>query len=139
VNTTPPRFRPGERPLTLDGVPADMLARFDLAAGIGGQQAYRCEDPRAELVPIAAIVLMNPDRRLHRESLESILKGFRSGAALPPVQGYREPGATAVTLLAGMHRLAASRAVGFPMIPCELVTREDAEFAGYTGAPPGAG
>lgn len=117
-------------PLTLDGVPDELLAECDLRPGGATSEAYRCTDRAAVLAPLA--VVCGPQARLlNRERLVKILRGFRDGADLPPVVAYAEATAGAIELLQGVHRWRASLAYGFTYIPCVLVSLTEALEAGY--------
>ena len=71
-------------------------------------------------------------RKLNREALASILRGFRDNDDIPPVEVFCEPDPPAVHLLHGAHRWRASLTFGFSQLPCEPKTRSFAkEFRGY--------
>jgi hypothetical protein len=54
-----------------------------------------------------------------RERVKSILNGFRSGAAIPPVEVVRQPTSAEFRykLVAGAHRFYCSLAAGFSHVP----------------------
>ena len=114
------------RPLTLDGVPDSLLAEYGFTRGNATEPSYRCNDPTATLVSLLELIVP-PGRRLNVEALRDVLAVLRDEAALDPVSVFREPGAVQATLLDGLHRWHVSRALGFPSIPCTLLSREEAE------------
>jgi hypothetical protein len=97
--------------------------------------SYRCADPKAILIPIADVI--GPGhRKLNRDALADILRGFLDGDDIPPVEVFMEPHTHEVHLLHGAHCWQASLAFGFVQIPCEPKTREFAEVArGYPPRP----
>lgn len=121
------------RPLTLDEIPGELLAELGLRPGGATGASYRCSDPVAFLIPLTEVAAPT-GRRLNREALASVLRGFKDGDAIPPVVVFREPEADTATLLDGLHRLRASAAVGYTMIPCTQPSRGDAEVV-YCYAP----
>ena len=115
----------GPRDLTLDDVPHEMVA------GILGAESYRCATPNSLLLPVANI--RAPVRKLNREALESIIAGVRANESIEPIRVYLLDSAM-VDLLDGLHRLRTSIACRFRLIPCQLISLEDArEFFRYRG------
>jgi hypothetical protein len=122
------------RPLTLDGVPDELLAEFGLRRGGATLPSYRWADAAAVLVPLADIT--GPlQRKLNEESVRSLLRGIRDGADLPPVVVFREPGAQTAALLDGLHRVRVSIALGFVAIPALMISRDAAELGYRYGQP----
>ena len=112
----------------------ELLAEFGLARGAARGSSYRCTDPAALYLPLANMIVPQ-GRKLHEEVVKQILRGFRDGDDIAPVEAFYEPTTTEFHLLDGLHRWRASLACGFRQIPCELKTREFAEVArGYRGA-----
>jgi hypothetical protein len=88
------------------------------------------------MVPIVDVI--GPVRRkLNREALASILRGFRDNDDISPVIAFRETDPPGIHLIHGAHRWRASLVWGFAPIPAILVTRTEAEEAGYVGRPEG--
>jgi hypothetical protein len=114
------------RLLTLDGVPDSLLAEYGFTRGTAGVASYPCTDPSATLLPLTELIVP-VGRRLNTEAVRDLLAVLRDGAALEPVPVFREPGAAQATLLDGLHRWHVSRALGFPSIPCTLLSREEAK------------
>jgi hypothetical protein len=115
-----------ERELTLDDVPDDLLAECGLRRGGASTSAYQCTDPDAVLVALS--VLTGPShRKLNRDDLAKILRGFKDGDAIPPVDVFYDADNATTNLLHGAHRWKASLAFGFTLIPCKAMSREDAE------------
>jgi ParB-like chromosome segregation protein Spo0J len=92
--------------------------------------AYVCSDPGAALVPIAKLN-GSPDRKLNRDDLARILRGFRDSDAIPPVQVYHDAQVDLFDLIHGQHRWRASLAYGFTRIPCLMLSLDEALEAGY--------
>jgi hypothetical protein len=117
------------RPLTLPVVPDELLTDCGLRRGGAAAPSYRCGRAGAVLVAVTDIVAP-VGRMLNREALADILRGFRDGDEIPPIEVYADAGTHHV--LDGLHRLKASGAYGFTMIPCEPKTRAFAEeFRGF--------
>jgi len=126
------------RELTLTEITDELLAECGLCRRGATAQSYRCTDPGAVLVPIGDI-LAKP-RAVNPEALRRILRGFRDGDDIPPVDVFHDAGLAATHLLGGMHRWRASLAFGFVMIPCNPHSRSDAEGAfGYPSGVVGGG
>jgi hypothetical protein len=122
------------RPLTLTEVPDELLDECGLRRGGAATPSYHCADAAAVLVSITEVI--GPmHRKLNREALASILRGFRDRSDIAPVIAFREVNPPGIHLLHGAHRWRASLAFGFTAIPAILVTRTEAEDAGYTGSP----
>ena len=88
------------RPLTLDCVPDELLAECGLRRGAAMTPHYCCTDPAAVLVPLADVV--GPmQRKLNRDDLAKILRGFRDGDDIPPVLAFCEPDPPGIHLIHG--------------------------------------
>jgi len=122
------------RPLTLTEVTDELLAGCGLRRGGATTRSYRCVAEHTLQLAIDRLVLPT-GRKLNRETLIQILSGFRNRDALPSVPVFHDVEANTVTVLDGMHRVAASRAFGFADIPCTPVSAEDAELL-YGFRPP---
>jgi len=130
--------RMDRRPLTLDCVPDELLAECGLRRGAVMTPHYCCTDPAAVLVPLADVV--GPmQRKLNRDDLAKILRGFRDGDDIPPVLAFCEPDPPGIRLIHGAHRWRASLAFGFAQIPAISVDRWEAEEAGYQRPSPSSG
>jgi hypothetical protein len=114
------------RPLTLDGVSDSLLAEYGLSRGAAINATYRCSHQAAIPVPLGDVIVP-ASRKLNEEALRDILRGIRENADIDPIDVFREPGATRVTLLDGLHRWNVSMALALPMIPCRHVSRGEAE------------
>jgi hypothetical protein len=109
----------------------ELLAECGLARGAARATSYRCTDPAAVYVPLGNMIVPQ-GRKLNEDVVRQILRGFRDGDDIAPVEAFYEPRTTEFHLLDGLHRWRASLAFGFRQIPCELKTREFAEVArGY--------
>lgn len=123
----------GIRPLTLDEVSPALILEYGLRPGGSALPAYRCDDPSAVSLVLDELML-NTARKLHEPSVRWLLARIRDRLPIDPVPVFREPGAPRVTLLDGMHRWRVSRALGLACIPCNYVSRVDAETRyGYYG------
>jgi hypothetical protein len=122
------------RDLTLAEVPDELLKELGLRPNCLRAETYACSDSTAVLIPLAEISAP-PNRLLNREALRTVLIRMRDDLPLDPVPVFREESWEIATLLDGMHRLRASAALGFPMMPCRLVPRADAEVI-YGVQPP---
>ena len=71
------------------------------------------------------------DRKLNRDRLASVLRGFRDNCEMRPVIVFCESDLPGVHLLNGTHRWRASFAFGFAQIPAISVDHWQAEEAGY--------
>ena len=119
------------RPPTLFTISDELLAECGLVRGGARGTSYRCTDPVALYLPLRNMVVPQ-SRKLNEGVLRQILRGFRDGDDIPPVEAFYEPSKAEFHLLDGVHRWRASLAFGFPQIPCELKTRNFAEVArGY--------
>ena len=115
------------RSLTLADVSDELIAEHGLCRG--GAHSYRCNDPRAALVPLAEIV--GPEGRLlNEDAVRSILRGIRDGAELPPVELHPIRGANRLRLYHGMHRWRVAVALGYTAIPATLMSANAAESLG---------
>lgn len=65
-------------------------------------------------------------RLLNEVRLRRLLKGVRDGDDLPAIHVYRAPGAPMAVLVQGAHRWRVSLALGFLMIPCWLLSSDEA-------------
>jgi len=126
------------RTLTLDCVPDDLLAECGLRPGGASAPSYRCTDVSAILVPVASVI-GRMDRKLNRDDLARILRGFRDGAPMPAILVFCETEPPGIHLIHGAHRWRASLAFGFTQIPAILLERWEAEEAGYQRPAPGSG
>jgi len=123
----------GKRPLTLDDVPASMLAEYGLSPRTLSATSFRCDEPTAVLLPLDDLIL-NASRRLHEPSVRWLLGEIRDNRPIDAVPIFREPGMARATLFDGMHRWRVSRALGLPLIPCLYLSRFEAESGyGYAG------
>jgi len=121
------------RPLTIHGIPDELLAAYGLRRGGATTPSYRSNDPDAVLMPLAEVT--GPEhRKLNEDALRSLLRGLRDGAELPPIIVFREPCAASAVLLDGMHRWRLSLALGFAAIPAIQPTRDDAELVSLSSA-----
>jgi hypothetical protein len=119
------------RLLTVYAISDELLAECGLVRGAAVTANYRCSDPAALYVPLANMIVPQ-GRKLNQEALKRILRGFRDGDDIPPVEAFYEPCTSEFHLLDGTHRWRACLAFGFAQIPCELKTRDFAEVArGY--------
>jgi len=132
IPTMNERPKPGERALTLDGVPDSLLAEYGFRRGAVTAVSYHCADKQAALVPTAEVVAKRPDRKLNEQTVRDILCAIRDGTALPPIIVFRPPGVRCARLVDGTHRWRVSVALGFPMIPCLLLNRDEADAYGLT-------
>jgi hypothetical protein len=110
-------------------VPAALFAEFGLRLGGATKRCYRCDDEGAVLVPVKQIrgPIIGPGKRgLDEQRLRSILSGIALDVAMPAVPVYPEPDGDTV-LLDGAHRFAVSLAYGFRELPCQPLTRDQAE------------
>jgi hypothetical protein len=118
-------LRPGERLLTLSGIPDSMLADYGQRAGATTAISYRCTDHNAVLEPLAEI--RGPPKRLLNEgSLRYHLGLIRDRQSIEPVSVYRARGAPTATLVDGVHRWRLSLALGYVKIPCRHLTKGEA-------------
>jgi len=79
------------------------------------------------LIRTSNVYVKHPDRKLNEEALRDLLSGIRDGKALPPILVFRKPGAELARLVDGTHRWRVAAALGFSMIPCLLLTRDEAD------------
>lgn len=97
---------------------------------VGGAKHYRSDThPKFEtkFLPIASIFV--PARNwwvpdFGEQRMVCVLQGIRQGSALPPVEVLPMEGVMPYRLYDGRHRLCASIAVGFPLVPA-VVTDMD--------------
>ena len=118
-------LRPGERLLTLSGIPDSMLADYDQRAGATTAVSYRCTDQSAVLEPLTEI-RGPPQRLLNEASLRYHLGLIRDRQSIEPVWVYRALGAPTATLVDGVHRWRLSLALGYAKIPCRHLTKDEA-------------
>jgi hypothetical protein len=126
------RPEPGEHALTLHDVPDHLLAEYGFRRGVRVAVSYRCIDKEAVLIRTSDVYAKRPDRKLNEDAIRDLLSGFRGEVALPPILVYRKRGAAAALLINGMHRCRVSGAFGYPMIPCLLLTRDEADAYGLS-------
>jgi len=126
------RSKPGERALTLDDVPDHLLAEYGFRRGAAVAVSYRCIDKEAVLIRTSDVYAKRPDRKLNEEAIRDLLSGIRDKEALPPIIVYRKAAAELARLVDGTHRLRVAVALGFSMIPCLLLTRDEADAYGLS-------
>jgi hypothetical protein len=112
-------------------VPAKLLAEFGLRPSGATVSSYRCNDPNSVLVPVGELIppVLGVRRGLDPKRLHSVLAAIAGGTALAPLPVFREIGAPRATILDGAHRYYVSVAYGFTSVPCEFISRDDAEVS----------
>src|SRR6185437_8794275 len=103
---------------------AAMLSEFGLSPG--NAPPYRCADPKAVPIPVSELHWPR-GRGLDPARLRRVLGIIARREPLAPVPVYREPGSPVAVVLDGAHRLAVSIALGYDTVPCELLSRDEAE------------
>jgi hypothetical protein len=112
-------------------VPAKLLAEFGLRPGGATVSSYKCNDPNAVMVPVGELIppVLGVRRGLDPKRLRGVLAAVVGGRPLPPLPVFRELGAPRATILDGAHRYYVSVAYGFASVPCEFISRDDAEVS----------
>jgi hypothetical protein len=111
-------------------VPLDWLLQAGVTDLRPLRRSFRCE---VDHTLVALDDIERPMRRpdivldangFGRDRMMRILLGIRADDALPPIEIERaDPGQRPFRLRAGFHRYYASIALGFPLIPVEIVPR----------------
>jgi hypothetical protein len=118
------------RSLTLSDVTDALLGEAGLRRGSAIAPSYRYADAKAVLLPVAQIHA--DPRMLNEEAVRSLLRGIREGLELPPILVHRAAGVANACLVHGMHRWRVSVALGYRLIPCLLLTDDEAAEYGLT-------
>jgi hypothetical protein len=123
-----PKREKGEHRLTLDEVPDALLAAYGFERGLVAQAHFRCSEAGAMLLPIELV--RAPQRRLSEEGLRSVLQGVRDAADFPACTAARDGDQGPAELIDGMHRYAVSVALGFGLLPCLILSVQEAREHG---------
>ena len=115
------------------GFPGPMPASLSYVAGAIEREGALALVPVSDIEPVRrnlshGVFNDNPDSGTARERVVRLLKGFRHGEPIPPVEILRRPkgAGTPYRLYAGVHRLYCAVAAGFSHVPAVEVGDADA-------------